>query len=62
MYRFSKLSLAMLCGGAALYFSTISGLDANFLLKQGLIILPLQLLVIGYVIWFHFKQQDRTRE
>jgi hypothetical protein len=57
MNRIPKVSLVLLGSAAMVYFSIISGLEINFLAKEGLIIFPLQVLALGYVAWFTVKRQ-----
>jgi hypothetical protein len=57
MRHIPKVSLVLLGGTAMAYFSVISGLDTNFLIKEGLILFPLQVLALGYVVWFNRNQK-----
>jgi hypothetical protein len=59
MNSFPKVLLLLLGSTAMVYFSAISALDTNFLIKEGLMIFPLQVLALGYVVWFNRSQGRR---
>ena len=53
-----KLALMILLALMGLgYFSTVSNLEINVFLKSYISVIPLQLLAILYVIYWHWKER-----
>jgi hypothetical protein len=54
----SKLLLLLLPAGlSGVYFSTIAGLDPNIFIKEISLVVPLQILALGYVGYYYRRRQ-----
>ncbi len=58
----SKLLFLLIPAGlSGVYFSTISGLDTNILIKEVSLILPLQILALIYVGYYYRRKQSKGK-
>ena len=55
------LPLLISAGLSGVYFSTISGLDANIFTKEISLVLPLQVLALVYVGYYYRRKQAKSK-
>ena len=58
----SKLLLLLIPAGlSGVYFSTVAGLDTNIFTKEISLVLPLQILALGYVAYYYRRKQTKGK-